>query len=64
MTVAEEIRAQLIRDKKRYWASDNISEYVTEEKLQALVEEATQAYEKFLERSGRNLEKWRAEPFL
>jgi GTP cyclohydrolase IA len=49
MTVAEEIRAQLIRDRKRYWACDNISDYVTEEKLQALVEEATQAYEKFLD---------------
>ena len=48
-TVSETIRNNLKADKKRYWAGDNISEYITEEKKELLIEEATDAFEQVLD---------------
>ena len=43
------IRERMIADKKRFWAGDNISEYVSEKDKKQLIEEATQAFEKVLD---------------
>ena len=48
-TVSETIRNNLKADKKRYWAGDNISEYITEEKKELLIDEATDAFEQVLD---------------
>jgi GTP cyclohydrolase I len=37
------------RDKKRFWAGDNVSEYVTEEDKAVLINEATKAFEGVLD---------------
>lgn len=37
------------RDGKRFWAGDNISEYVSSEEKQKLIKEATSAFEKVLD---------------
>jgi GTP cyclohydrolase I len=47
--LADAIRFKMKRDKKRYWAGDNISEYVTDEHKERLIDEATQAFEKVLD---------------
>jgi len=47
--VSEAIRNNLKRDNKRYWAGDNISEYITEENKEALIDEATDAFESVLD---------------
>jgi GTP cyclohydrolase I len=47
--LSEVIRERMIAGKKRFWAGDNISEYVTEEDKQQLIKEATQAFEKVLD---------------
>jgi GTP cyclohydrolase IA len=44
------IRAKMKRDKKRYWAGDNISDYVSEEDLPTLIDEAALAFEGVLDR--------------
>lgn len=46
---SESIRNNLKRDGKRFWAGDNISEYVTEENKQLLIDEATDAFESVLD---------------
>jgi GTP cyclohydrolase I len=47
--VSEEIRSHLKRDNKRYWAGDNISEYVTDEDKTLLVDELTEKFEGVLD---------------
>ena len=48
-TVSEAIRNNLKRDNKRFWAGDNISEYISEEQKQLLIDEATEAFEGVLD---------------
>ncbi len=48
--LADVIRTKMKRDKKRFWAGDNISEYVTEEIKHKLIDEATEAFELVLDR--------------
>jgi GTP cyclohydrolase I len=47
--LADAIRFKMKRDNKRFWAGDNISEYVSEEDKAKLIDEATQAFEKVLD---------------
>jgi len=47
--VSEIIRTNLKQDNKRFWAGDNISEYITEESKQLLIDEATLAFESVLD---------------
>ena len=47
--VSESIRNNLKRDNKRYWAGDNISEYITEPLKEQLIDEATDAFEAVLD---------------
>ncbi len=44
------LRAKMRRDGKRFWAGDNISDYVSEEDKQRLINEATEAFELVLDR--------------
>jgi GTP cyclohydrolase I len=44
------LRAKMKRDNKRFWAGDNISEYVTEENKEQLINEAAEAFELVLDR--------------
>jgi len=48
-TVSESIRNNLRANNKRFWAGDNISEYITEEQKQLLIDEATLAFEGVLD---------------
>jgi len=43
------IRLQLKNDGKRYWAGDNISEYINHETKEQLIDEATTAFESVLD---------------
>jgi len=43
------IREHMQATRKRFWAGDNISEYVTEADKEILIDEATQAFEKVLD---------------
>ena len=43
------IREKMVAGKKRFWAGDNISEYVTEQDKEQLIIEATAAFEKVLD---------------
>ena len=45
----EYIRAKMRNDNKRFWAGDNVSEYVTEKAKEELIEEATAAFENVLD---------------
>jgi GTP cyclohydrolase I len=47
--VSETIRNNLRANNKRFWAGDNISEYITDEAKEALIEEATKAFEDVLD---------------
>ena len=47
--VSERIRSNLKAKNKRYWAGDNVSEYITEEDKQLLINEATEAFESVLD---------------
>ena len=47
--VSEAIRNNLKSNNKRFWAGDNISEYITEEKKELLIDEATDAFEQVLD---------------
>ena len=47
--LADVIRFKMKRDNKRFWAGDNISEYITEDHKEKLIEEATVAFEKVLD---------------
>ncbi len=48
--LADVIRFKMKRDNKRYWAGDNISDYVSEEDKSKLIDEATEAFELVLDR--------------
>jgi GTP cyclohydrolase I len=48
--LADAIRTKMKRDQKRFWAGDNVSEYVTEEIKHKLIDEATEAFELVLDR--------------
>jgi GTP cyclohydrolase I len=43
------IRARMKRDGKRFWAGDNISEYLWEGDIEKLIDEATPAFEQVLD---------------
>ena len=47
--LAHVIREQMKSQGKRFWAGDNISEYVDKEQKQVLINEATQAFEQVLD---------------
>ena len=47
--LSTQIRNTLKRDNKRYWAGDNISEYISEEDKAQLIDEATEAFEAVLD---------------
>jgi len=47
--LSEIIRAKMKRDNKRFWAGDNISEYVKDEAVEILIDEATVAFESVLD---------------
>ena len=48
--LADVLRFKMQRDGKRFWAGDNISEYIKEEDMPVLIEEAAQAFELVLDR--------------
>jgi GTP cyclohydrolase I len=48
-TLSAAIRARMQRDGKRFWAGDNISDYLHESDKQHLIDEATQAFEQVLD---------------
>ena len=47
--LSDAIRRNMKRDGKRFWASDNISGYISEIEKQALIDETTKAFEKVLD---------------
>ena len=47
-TLADTIRFRMKRDGKRFWANDNISEYLSDIYREKLIEEATVAFEQVL----------------
>ena len=47
--LADVIRFKMRREGKRFWAGDNISDYITEEHKDILIKEATEAFEKVLD---------------
>jgi GTP cyclohydrolase IA len=47
--LADAIRFNMKRDKKRFWAGDNISEYLHEGDKERLIDEAAEAFEKVLD---------------
>ena len=49
MSKSEEIKARLVQAKQRYWAGDNISEVLQEGDKEALINEATTAFESVLD---------------
>jgi len=49
MSISKKITERLNKDGKRYWAGDNISEYVTEEDKLALIEELKEKFEGVLD---------------
>ena len=48
--LGDSIRRRMQADGKRFWAGDNISDYVTEEDKRILINEAAEAFETVLER--------------
>ena len=48
--LAQSIREQMRKDGKRFWAGDNISEYVSSDVKHKLIDEATEAFELVLDR--------------
>lgn len=48
-TLAQAIRENMKRDGKRFWAGDNISEYIKDNYKETLIEEATEAFEEVLD---------------
>jgi GTP cyclohydrolase I len=48
--LGDAIRFKMKRDKKRFWAGDNISDYLHEGDKEKLIEEATEAFETVLDR--------------
>ena len=47
--LADAIRFKMKRDGKRFWAGDNISDYVSEQDKEILIDEATVAFENVLD---------------
>lgn len=47
--LSQVLREQMRRDGKRFWAGDNVSDYVDEETRNILIEEATEAFERVLD---------------
>ena len=47
--LSQVLREQMKLDGKRFWAGDNISEYITEENKHNLIDEATNAFETVLD---------------
>jgi GTP cyclohydrolase I len=45
----EYIRQKMRNDNKRFWAGDNVSEYITEQNKKVLIDEATTAFETVLD---------------
>jgi GTP cyclohydrolase I len=50
LNLADVIRHKMRRDRKRFWAGDNISDYVSESDKAILIKEATEAFELVLDR--------------
>ena len=48
--LADAIRFRMRRDNKRFWAGDNISDYVDEATKQQLINDAAEAFETVLDR--------------
>ena len=48
--LSDAIRARMKRDGKRYWAGDNISDYLVDSDKENLIKEATEAFELVLDR--------------
>lgn len=48
--LSDAIRARMRRDGKRFWAGDNISDYLTDSDKEHLINEATEAFETVLDR--------------
>lgn len=48
--LAQAIREKMVLDGKRFWAGDNISEYITPDIKYTLIDEATEAFELVLDR--------------
>jgi len=48
--LGDAIRFKMKRDKKRFWAGDNVSDYVTDDDKEKLIDEATEAFETVLDR--------------
>ena len=49
LNLAQAIRQEMKRAGKRFWAGDNISDYVSKEDKETLIKEATEAFEKVLD---------------
>jgi hypothetical protein len=49
MSKSEEIKAKLEQDGVRYWANDNIADYIKEGDKQQLIDEAVPAFENVLQ---------------
>jgi GTP cyclohydrolase I len=47
--LSDVLRAKMKRDNKRFWAGDNISEYLHESDKEHLINEATEAFERVLD---------------
>jgi GTP cyclohydrolase I len=47
--LAQAIREKMRANKKRFWAGDNISDYISEEDKEQLIKEATKAFEQVLD---------------
>jgi GTP cyclohydrolase IA len=47
--LADAIRFRMKRDNKRFWAGDNVSDYVDEQTKEQLINEATEAFERVLD---------------
>lgn len=48
--LSDQIRLRMIRDNKRFWAGDNISDFLQEGEKEQLIDEATEAFELVLDR--------------
>ena len=48
-TLAQAIRERMKADGKRFWAGDNVSDYIKENYKETLIEEATDAFEQVLD---------------
>ena len=49
MKTSEKIRQRIQDDNKRFWAADNISDYIEQDEIALLIEEATESFEEVLQ---------------